>query len=209
MALPGQPLSPPMMQPNGGPNCVSVSICQKLSHLSSSSSQCCIFRIHEELRGINEKAYDPDIVAIGPYHRGKDPLQMMEEDKLRYLQLLLERKNEADRERCVFAIRSLEQEARRSYAEPISLSPDEMIEMLILDGCFMIELVQNFETPCLRDRNDPIFKMDWIVNSLQCDLMLFENQLPFAILCKLFDLIEVPNNHNRLIRLALCFFNDL
>ncbi|XP_028073197.1 UPF0481 protein At3g47200-like [Camellia sinensis] len=174
------------------------------SHLSSSPSECCIFRIHEELRGVNEKAYDPDIVAIGPYHRGKDRLQMMEEHKLRYLQLLLERKNEADLERYVFAIRSLEQEA-----QPISLSPDEMIEMLILDGCFIIELVWNFEIACLRDRNDPIFKMDRIDNSLQRDLMLFENQLPFSILCELFDLIEIPNNHNRLIRLALCFFSDL
>ncbi|KAL7177202.1 hypothetical protein ACSBR2_030522 [Camellia fascicularis] len=102
---------------------------KKLSHLSSSPSECCIFRIHEELRGVNEKAYDPDIVAIGPYHRGKDRLQMMEEHKLRYLQLLLERKNEADPERYVFAIRSLEQEARRCYAEPMSLNPDEMIEI--------------------------------------------------------------------------------
>ncbi|KAL7177200.1 hypothetical protein ACSBR2_030520 [Camellia fascicularis] len=78
---------------------------------------------------VNEKAYNPDIVAIGPYHRGEDCLQMMEEHKLRYLQLLLERKNEADPERYVFAIRSLEQEARRCYAEPISLNPDEMIEI--------------------------------------------------------------------------------
>ncbi|KAI7981687.1 UPF0481 protein [Camellia lanceoleosa] len=134
---------------------------------------------------------------------------MIEEHKLSYLQLLLERKNEADPERYVFAIRSLEQEARRCYAEPISLSPADMIEMLILDGCFIIELMWNFETPCLRDRNDPIFKMDCIINSLQRNLMLFEDQLPFSILCKLFNLIEVPNKHNRLTHLALCFFRDV
>ncbi|XP_028065195.1 UPF0481 protein At3g47200-like [Camellia sinensis] len=51
--------------------------------------------------------------------------------------------------------------------------------------------------------------MDWIVSSLQRDLMLFENQLPFFMLRKLFDMIEVPNQHNRLIYLALCFFRDL
>ncbi|KAI7981907.1 UPF0481 protein [Camellia lanceoleosa] len=205
MALAGQPLSPPICNP------IVDQIVYLLVFVSlySSPSKRCIFRIHEELRGVNEKAYDPDIVAIGPYHHGKDHLQMMEEHKLRYLQLLVERKDEADSERYVFAIRSLEQEARRCYAEPISLSPDEMIEMLILDGCFIIELIRSFETPCLRDRNDPIFKMVWIINSLQRDLMLFEDQLPFSILCKLFDLIEVPNKHNRLIHLVLCFFSDL
>ncbi|KAI8006279.1 UPF0481 protein [Camellia lanceoleosa] len=61
----------------------------------------------------------------------------------------------------------------------------------------------------LRDENDPVFKRDWIFNRLQSDLMLFENQIPFFILCELFDMIEAPNNHNRLIYLALRFFSDL
>ncbi|KAL7209500.1 hypothetical protein ACSBR1_031109 [Camellia fascicularis] len=133
----------------------------------------------------------------------------MEAHKLRYLQLLLERKNESSADRYVTAIILLEQEARRCYAEPISLSANEMIEMMLLDGCFIIELMWKFEMAFLRDKNDSIFQMDWIVSSLQRDLMLFENQLPFFILCKLFDTIEVPNQHNRLIYLALCFFRDL
>ncbi|XP_028088133.1 UPF0481 protein At3g47200-like [Camellia sinensis] len=199
------------MQPGVEADSVSITIGidEKLTQISPSPSECCIFRVHKQLRGVNEKAYEPETVAIGPYHRGKHSLQMMEEHKLRYLKLLLKRKNESSADKYVTAIASLEQEARRCYAEPISLSPDEMIEMLILDGCFIIELVWNFEIACLRDKNDPIFKMDQIDNSLQRDLMLFENQLPFFILYELFDLIEIPNNHNKLIRLALCFFSDL
>ncbi|CAL5347710.1 unnamed protein product [Camellia sinensis] len=169
---------------------------------------CCIYRVRKQLREVNEKAYEPEIVAIGPYHCDKPSLKMMEEHKLRYFQLILQQNNDASVERFVIAVRSLEQEARRCYAEPITLSPDEMIEMMILDGCFIIELLRKFETPYLR-ANDPIFDMDWIVNSLQRDLMLFENQLPFSILCKLFDIIEFPKNHNRLIHLVMRFFNDL
>ncbi|GFY81626.1 transmembrane protein, putative [Actinidia rufa] len=197
------------MQPNGGADYVSIRIGKKLTHLSPSPSECCIFRVHKQLGGVNQKAYEPEIVAIGPYHRGKSNLQMMEEHKLRYLQLLLQRKNEINAERYVIAIRSLEQEARRCYAEPINLTSNQMVEMMLLDGCFIIELMRKFEMAYLREKNDPIYKMDWTVNSLQRDLMLFENQLPFFILCKLFDIIEVPNQHKRLIYLALCFFRDL
>ncbi|GFY81627.1 transmembrane protein, putative [Actinidia rufa] len=197
------------MQLNGRVDHVSVSIGERFAHLLSSPSERCIFRVHKKLRGVNEKAYEPEIVAIGPYHRGKSNLQMMEEHKLRYLQLLLQRKNESNAERYVIAIRSLEQEARRCYAEPINLTSNEMVEMMLLDGCFIIELMRKFKKASLREKNDPIYEMDWTVNSLQRDLMLFENQLPFFVLCKLFDIIKAPNQHNRLIDLALCFFHDL
>ncbi|CAL5416766.1 unnamed protein product [Camellia sinensis] len=199
------------MQPGVEADSVSITIGidEKLTQISPSPSECCIFRVHKQLRGVNEKAYEPETVAIGPYHRGKHSLQMMEEHKLRYLKLLLKRKNESSADKYVTAITSLEQEARRCYAEPISLSANDMIEMMLLDGCFIIELMRKFEMAYLRDKNDSIFQMDWIVSSLQRDLMLFENQLPFFILRKLFDMIEVPNQHNRLIYLALCFFRDL
>lgn len=167
-----------------------------------------IFRLHEELRQLNDKAYDPVIISIGPYHRGKQSLQMMERHKLHYFNSLLEKKNES-RKKYVNAIGELEQKARQFYAEPISLDSDAMITMMVLDGCFIIELLRKFDMAFLRDENDPIFKRDWIFNRLQRDLMLFENQIPFFILCKLFDMIEAPNNHNRLIYLALRFFSDL
>ncbi|KAI8003848.1 UPF0481 protein [Camellia lanceoleosa] len=182
---------------------------EKLTQISPSPSECCIFRVHKQLRGVNEKAYEPETIAIGPYHRSKHSLQMMEEHKLRYLKLLLKRKGESSADRYVAAIKSREQEARRCYAEPISLNANEMIEMMVLDGCFIIELMQKFGMADLRDENDSIFQMDWIVRRLQRDLMLFENQLPFFILRELFDKIEGPNHHNRLIYLALCFFRDL
>ena len=122
------------MQHNGGADVsvsidedVSVSIGKKLARLSSSPSECCIFRVHKQLRGVSEKAYEPEIVAIGPYHRGKSNLQMMEEHKVRYLQLLLQRKNESNAERYVNSIRSLEQDARRCYAEKININSNKMV----------------------------------------------------------------------------------
>ncbi|KAL7177201.1 hypothetical protein ACSBR2_030521 [Camellia fascicularis] len=58
---------------------------------------------------------------------------MMEEQKLRYLQLLLKSKNENSADKYVTAIRLLEQEACRCYAKPISPTVNEMIEMMLLE----------------------------------------------------------------------------
>lgn len=196
------------MQHNGRPDSVTISITAKFAHLSSSPSECCIFKVNNQLRRINDKAYEPEIVAVGPYHRGKDNLRAMEEHKLRYLQFRLRQKNQT-LETYVTAMRPLEGKARACYAESISLTADELVEMMILDGFFIIELFRKFEMLYLREKNDPIFRMDWMVNSLQRDLMLFENQLPFFVLCELFDMIEVPNQHKRFIYLALRFFRDL
>ncbi|KAM7465779.1 hypothetical protein LguiB_013341 [Lonicera macranthoides] len=196
------------MQKNEQAEDICISISEKLAHLSPLPSQFSIFRVHDELRKVNEKAYEPHIIAIGPYHRGKANLMMMEEHKLRYLKFYLEGKHH-NVQRYIVAMQELEEETRRCYAEPVSLDSNEFVEMMLLDGCFIVELLRKFERIYLREKNDPIFRMDWICNSLQRDLLLFENQLPFFILCKLFDMIEVPNQHHRLSYLVLRYFGDI
>lgn len=75
----------------------------------------------------------------------------------------------------------------------MSLSPTEMIEMMVLDSCFIIELILKYSKPDMRDKDDPILKMGGIIMTLQCDVMLLENQLSFFIIYKLYDIIMDPN----------------
>lgn len=187
---------------------VSITIQEKLKCTTASELGCSIFRIHNLLRKVNEKAYEPEIIAIGPYHHGKPDLSDMEEHKLVYLKSLLGQKIEKVAT-CVAAVTPLEEKARKCYAEHIALSSDEFVEMLLLDGCFIIQLLLKFKEKDLIDKTDPVFRLEWILNSLQRDLMLFENQLPFFILCKLYEIIELPDQESGLIDLALNFFNDL
>lgn len=63
-----------------------------------------------------------------------------------------------------------------------------MIEMMVLDGCFIVELLTKFRDSERREDNDPIFLMGWMLTMLRRDLMLFENQLSFFIICKLYDI---------------------
>ncbi|KAM7465085.1 hypothetical protein LguiB_012647 [Lonicera macranthoides] len=194
---------------------VCITITDELRDLTT-SYECFIFRVHNELRQVNKKAYEPNIIAIGPYHHGKEKLKLMDEHKSRYLRHILAGITRERFNSCVLCLRALQKEARRCYAEPFTLAEDEWVKMMILDGCFIIELVREFEELMSKyeerhsqDSNDPIFGKDWIVNALQRDLLLFENQLPFMVLCELFDMIEGPNNHQKLVHRVLKFFRIL
>ncbi|KAI7979358.1 UPF0481 protein [Camellia lanceoleosa] len=169
---------------------VSISIAEKLANFYHPSSECCIFRMYDDLRRQNEKAYEPSIVAIGPYHRGKAKLQRMEEYKLWYLQQLLNREKNKSVNEYIMAIKELEERARNCYAETIPLESDEFVEMMLLDGVFIIELFCKSIVPELRDKNDHIFQSVPIGYALRRDLILLENQLPFFILVHLFSMIK-------------------
>ncbi|XP_062162472.1 UPF0481 protein At3g47200-like [Alnus glutinosa] len=188
-----------------GADPVSILIHEKLVGLTPNAPEYCIFRVHTLLRRVNEKAYDPQLLAIGPYHRDKDGLKLMEDHKLHYLQLLLRRRGETSVETYINAMRKLESRTRRCYAEPISLSTNEFVEMMLLDGCFIIELFRKFVMWDLIDQRDPIFQFSWMLYSLKRDLLLFENQIPFFVLTKLFEMTEVPNWQSNLIHLAVRF----
>ncbi|CAL5418770.1 unnamed protein product [Camellia sinensis] len=70
---------------------LACSLKNKLLHESPFLSENCIFRVPRTLRQHNESIYEPKIVSIGPYHRGKDRLAPMDNIKLWYLDTLLAR----------------------------------------------------------------------------------------------------------------------
>ncbi|XP_047953726.1 UPF0481 protein At3g47200-like [Salvia hispanica] len=184
---------------------------EKLKEVSGAQPECTIYRVHRHLPDVNPKAYEPEVIAIGPYHNNSEHLKRMEGHKLRYLKQLLVTKDPPDDVgRYVAAVSRVEAEARKCYADlPETLTPAEFVQMLVLDGCFIVQLVRKFKRVMLRERNDPIFQMNWIIKSLQRDLMLFENQLPFFVLCELYDLIESPGQHSRFWSLLFNFFTSL
>ncbi|XP_034922099.1 UPF0481 protein At3g47200 [Populus alba] len=207
-------------------------------------STCSIFKVPSRLRHVNEKAFEPEILSIGPYHRGKDSLKMMEEHKERYLEKLLKRRGESSVERYVEAMIVLvivisgttpppnkvatttkqvtaslvplmvacfkgvlsptlhhrspdsaqqigvEEEARKFYDQSeVSLGQDEFVEMLLLDGCFIVELIRKCNnTRGVSGEADPVFEVPWILPCIETDTMLLENQLPFFVLLKLFTM---------------------
>ena len=58
-----------------------TSMREKVDNLSTLSTKCCISRVPKRLRQVNERAYTPVLVSIGPLHHGKDNLKPLEEHK--------------------------------------------------------------------------------------------------------------------------------
>lgn len=188
----------------------------RLLSMGAGSSSCCIFRVPESMVDINGKAYQPRIVSVGPYHHGKPQLRMIEEHKWRYLGLLLKRMEDDQRglklEDFFSAVQPLEQKARECYSEALQLSSDEFLEMMVLDGCFIIELFRKVGNLVPFEHEDPIFSMLWILPFIYRDFLRLENQIPFFILQCLFDLSKIPGEKHKqgqsLNMLALEFFNN-
>ncbi|KAK9290859.1 hypothetical protein L1049_009037 [Liquidambar formosana] len=168
------------------------SIRGKLRAESRWPTQCCIFRVPTTLRRHNEGAYVPSIVSIGPFHdRGDKNLEEMERVKLWYLDSLLLRSPTAQTslECFVSAIRKIEPNCRACYAEQlINLSCDQFVEMMVVDGCFIIELFRKYKKKDLRHKADPLFNMSWMRLALAHDMLLLENQLPWEVLEVLWNL---------------------
>ncbi|XP_040998168.1 uncharacterized protein LOC121244183 [Juglans microcarpa x Juglans regia] len=167
--------------------------------LTRNANECCMYKVHEQLRNVNEKAYKPVLLAIGPYNdQSKVGQGFMEDHKLRYLYQMLKRKG-GSVEAYTTTLTELEEPARKCYVECISQTPEEFVEMMVLDGCFIIELFHKHEiykeTGDFQD--DPIFKMKWVLPRIARDLLLFENQLPFFVLEKLFMMSERKDTLNR------------
>lgn len=59
------------------------------------------------------------------------------------------------------------------------------------------------------DVDDPIFSTRWMLRSLQRDLLMLENQLPFFILQTLFDLTSTTSQSPSLLNLIVTFFDPL
>ncbi|KAK2996105.1 hypothetical protein RJ639_029410 [Escallonia herrerae] len=99
----------------------------------------------------------------------------------------------------VQAIEGLEPRARVCYSEAFDIHSEKFRHMMVLDGLFIIEVFDRF-----RESNggiswdeaetDLIFRSRWMLPVLMLDLIKLENQLPFFILEKLFDLTHTGNN---------------
>ncbi|GKV50151.1 hypothetical protein SLEP1_g56864 [Rubroshorea leprosula] len=176
----------------------------KLQALSSTFSKHTIFRVPRLLYEVNEKAYEPEIISIGPYHRGKRHLKMMEVRKVEFLGMLLGRTNGHTAEPYVAALRGMVEKAHNCYSEPSSISTEDFLEMLVLDGCFIVEFIHQL----LGGNMDGyIFRLTGNVDRILHDLILVENQLPFFVLWELFGLMR-GNERNFYVWHLLALFRD-
>ncbi|XXG42447.1 hypothetical protein AAC387_Pa01g2729 [Persea americana] len=149
-----------------------------------------ICRVPTNIRKDDCAAYSPKIVSIGPYHRGTRDLEGMEQHKWRYLhEVLTHSKREKDLEKYLKEMKAIEPLARSCYAGNINMGMKKFVEMMVLDGCFVIHLLQQKDDA---RNDDPIYSNGWMLPQIGHDMLLLENQLPLFVLECLCDLIGQP-----------------
>ncbi|KAF4385768.1 hypothetical protein F8388_010324 [Cannabis sativa] len=188
------------------------------------SSKCCIFKVPRILLRHNPKAYTPIAFSIGPFHYGEEHLRDTQNIKLKYLYDLVSRfvdQGTSTEKKLILmdlteAMSEIWEEARECYAGPINMSKDEFVQMLVLDGCFLIELFYRYKELFFRseeanltsNKDDPIFSVNTMIQVLHHDLILLENQIPWVVLACLYELItKQVINQLPLDLLVLIFFN--
>jgi hypothetical protein len=149
--------------------------------------ECCIYRVSKQLRNVNEKAYTPKIVSIGPFHHNGDGLKDMEMHKIGYFKNFLYRTGKSHEDLLKIIIDN-EAKIRRCYSEDFfELKSKDFVQMILLDAIFIIELFCNWMVDRYKlNRNDYILRKPWLEIGIQHDLILLENQLPFFVLEKLY-----------------------
>ncbi|XP_047324275.1 UPF0481 protein At3g47200-like [Impatiens glandulifera] len=146
-----------------------------------------IHRLPPRFPDSETSSYIPHTVSIGPLHRGKDQYRYIEQFKWSYLHALMDRKK-LSLEDLIKKIMPLEHRARKSYTEEVDqLDSFEFVEMLILDGCFIIELFRK-SRQILSFEHDQITSVSNIYQSILEDLIKLENQIPWIILEELFSI---------------------
>ncbi|KAB1206403.1 hypothetical protein CJ030_MR5G009724 [Morella rubra] len=177
-----------------------------------SRSVVCIYRVPDSLRKLYRKAFVPQLVSLGPYHRNLKPLLEMDRHKWRALYHILQR-TKHDLQDYIDAVEELEPRARACYEGTISLNPEEFVLMMLLDGCFVIELLRGAKEGFEQlgySSNDPIFAARGSIFSIQRDMIKLENQLPLFVLDRLLRLqLDNPDQKGRLTELISYFFDAL
>ncbi|CAL9245637.1 unnamed protein product [Arabidopsis halleri] len=193
----------------------------------------CIYRVPHRLRRVNPEAYTPQLLLIGPLHHSLKCQALnsrgditntklmgylnMEEHKKIYLARFSERlggKKTIDEFRRI--IKEDEDIIRACYSESTAwIESPKFVDMILHDSVFIIEfLLRSKEYILLEDQGsdikktwDPIFEQPCLQTTVDEDLILLENQLPYFILEKLFDpIVPILRPDQTLRKLIITYF---
>jgi hypothetical protein len=169
------------------------------------SPECCIYKVPTDLRKVNEKAYTPEVISIGPFHHGDERLETMEKlIKVTYFKRFVQ-KTLLNVEKLVSIIRNREADVRHCYSHPSALSSDGYVKMILTDASFIIVF---FLTYC--KTNEWMGEDDLtprLISTVRKDIQLLENQLPFFVIDKIYNFaFAFHSNLPSFTELAIKFF---
>ena len=169
---------------------------------------CCIYRVPNKIRMINEEAYTPKLVSIGPFHHKLPELEGVRKQKLIYFKEFCSRTGKSQKDLASIVEKRTEKISHCYSETTFDLTEVKFVEKILLDAVFIIELLlRNFELKnCGKYGNDYILSNAWIESHIKQDLILLENQLPFKFLKKFYEAAFNEEQEHQFLKLACEFF---
>ncbi|KAF3641738.1 putative trans-resveratrol di-O-methyltransferase-like [Capsicum annuum] len=151
-------------------------------------------KMHREIES-NVRCYEPLVVSIGPFHRGKPELQLMEKHKELLAIQFADQDSTKERPEGVLPwlstnsvsidelyekVKNIMPNVRECYDDELikKYSHEEFAQIMLLDGCFILQYFH-----CIVTGNYTELKMkSHDIAFIRRDLFLLENQLPFEVL---------------------------
>ncbi|KAG6624625.1 UPF0481 protein At3g47200-like [Carya illinoinensis] len=181
-----------------------------------------IYRVLPRLKEINGSSYEPNMVSIGPYYYNlrDEKFKMAEDYKRKCLGSMLVKAKEPHTQHytyydCFQRISELEVDIRKCYSEEFEVAGIDFIEMMIVDACFIIEIIDMFGPRKEVDSSESLAALGWMVPYFYRDFLLLENQIPFFVLQEIYQITRDPRvnpdhgiDRRNLIYAALEFFKN-
>ncbi|KAG2663632.1 hypothetical protein I3760_16G041600 [Carya illinoinensis] len=192
---------------------------EKLKEEAQRGSTSCIYRVLPRLKEINgDWLYKPNKVSIGPYCynlRNYEEFKMAEDYKRKCFGSLLVKTRDQEMQinthmSCLQRISELEKKIRNCYSEEFEVAGIEFLEMMVVDACFIIEIIEMFGLGTKFDYSKSYLgALAWMVPYFYRDFLLLENQIPFFVLEEIYALthnISVDESRSKLLSSAWSFF---
>ncbi|XP_042964559.1 UPF0481 protein At3g47200-like [Carya illinoinensis] len=193
---------------------------KKLKEEAQRGSTSCIYRVLPRLKESNgDSLYEPNKVSIGPYYYKlrNEKFKMAEDCKKKCFGSWLVKNRDQDMQintymSCLQRISKLEEKIRKCYSEEVDVAGIEFLEMMVVDACFIIEIIEmvRFTKKRANYRKSDLGALAWMVPYFYRDFLLLENQIPFFVLEEIYALthnISVKESTIPLQFAALRFFN--
>ncbi|KAK1572148.1 hypothetical protein Q3G72_028295 [Acer saccharum] len=146
----------------------------------------CMYKMPSHIFNVRKFSI-PIYFSIGPYHGGKRNLHHGEIVKWYFLQSFILRSGR-DVSELLSALNNIVTTARNCYSEDVNMNISEFLEMLLVDGSFLIEVLCYSSKDQLRRTS--YFKSQRAFNALFADLVKLENQIPLKVLKTLYEISE-------------------
>lgn len=184
-------------------------------HCSMSSTirkgQSVIVDIQQQIFEMHIKDNEPAVVSIGSYYHGKHNLRAMEENKWNCLDHILRANPQKTLDDYLKVILELCPLARSFYGEGMKIDSRKFVQMLLLDGCFILVALLGTEWACstgtaIPEKDSEKQTCPWLHSFVINDFFLVQNQIPFFILERIYEFIMGKENSHHVFSDKICGF---